>query len=394
VYEGEFMKKKWAFLSALNSAYLLCFILISLFYFLSLKQGNGGINFHFLGGGDDGQYYWSQALRVADGEHVVLTSIYPAIIGYLIKFFGIKDVIVVRFFNFLGFVLLTIVSLLVIKKIYAYRKLESQISIDGFYTSGILLLLCYCLYASLLSYTSISIYRDIWIYAIYVLSLYLSLKILIEKKYISIFFLIPVLVLLGGLRGYALISFIVSVAMCLLLAKVTVMKKRVISFILLTLIFGIYYTFFMDFRVPYINMSLRDALSYRFNGQTFFSGGSQMGIKLDESSFPKFLLNYVYSYVSNMLGPLPWQINGISSIVTFAIESCPMTIILLYIWKNRKLITPIMKYILIHSFVWIGFISVSNDNVGTATRLRVIGWILILIVFVCLYYIKKEKRTT
>jgi len=62
----------------------------------------------------------------------------------------------------------------------------------------------------------------------------------------------------------------------------------------------------MDYQIPYLKMSLGDALDYRTSASTTFSGGSQMYIDLKKKFFGTFFVNYVHSYLSNFIGPLPW----------------------------------------------------------------------------------------
>lgn len=62
-----------------------------------------------------------------------------------------------------------------------------------------------------------------------------------------------------------------------------------------------------------------------------------------------------------------------------------MIIILKFLWKKRKLLSQVQKYMLLHSCIWISLIAFSNDNIGTATRLRPVAWIPILIVFAVVY---------
>ena len=109
-----------------------------------------------------------------------------------------------------------------------------------------------------------------------------------------------------------------------------------------------------------------------------------MWINLDQPFFGIFLINYFHSYLGNLLGPLPWHIHGISTLFVFLVETIPMIIILRFLWKKRKLLSQVQKYMLLHSCIWIGLIAVSND-IGTATRLRPVAWIPILIVFAVVY---------
>lgn len=69
-----------------------------------------------------------------------------------------------------------------------------------------------------------------------------------------------------------------------------------------------------------------------------------------------------------------------------------MVIILRFIWKKRNLLTKVQNYILLHGFVWISLIGFTNDNLGTAARLRPVAWILILVVFVVVYSTSKHIK--
>lgn len=75
----------------------------------------------------------------------------------------------------------------------------------------------------------------------------------------------------------------------------------------------------------------------------------------------------------------------------FFIEALPFLFILLFLLKNRKLLSPVQSYILLHAFIWISLIAITNDNVGTATRLRPVAWLLIIIVLPILNRIAKRK---
>lgn len=133
------------------------------------------------------------------------------------------------------------------------------------------------------------------------------------------------------------------------------------------------------------DMSLGKALVYRSVFLKMHPGGSQMWISLDSSNYFLFLINYVHSYIGNLIGPLPWHISGAPTLLLFFIETIPMCIILGFLWKVKNEITEMQKYILLQGFVWIALIGVTNDNLGAAARLRAVAWILIIIVFVVAY---------
>ncbi|WP_396128520.1 hypothetical protein [Exiguobacterium mexicanum] len=71
--------------------------------------------------------------------------------------------------------------------------------------------------------------------------------------------------------------------------------------------------------------------------------------------------------------------------LVFFIEALPMTLILLFLWSRRAYVSKVQQFILMQAFVWNGLIAITNDNIGTALRLRAIAYLLILLVFVVTY---------
>lgn len=388
-WDGAVRRNNLLILSLMQLLYIFYFVLTTLIFFISFNSGYEGVTVGLFGGGDDGFLYWNLARDIASGfswEDLWIPSIYPVILGYILKFTGSSSVYTIRIFNYLGFILFTICGLKMIELIYQTNKKSSLLSKKAKDRSKIIFLLCLAFYASFIAHTVLSIYRDIWIYTFYLLSVFISLKLIFNRQNRLLWLILLILstALLGKLRGYALLSFIVCLCLYFFYIKVFKRLKKPVIFILICLLlFAIYYNFFMDFKIPYVGMSLSDALNYRQSGLDVYAGGSQMNISLHQPSFVVFLINYLHSYMGNLLGPLPWHIRGGATLAVFLLETIPMTLILIYLWKNRCNLTPMHKYLLLHALVWIAFIAVSNDNIGTATRLRVVSWEMILLVFAC-----------
>jgi len=382
-------KNKFLVLSLMQLVYIFYFTLTTLIFFISFNSGYEGVTIRIFGGGDDGFLYWDLAQSIARGfslEDLWIPSIYPIILGYVLKFTNSSSVYTIRIFNYLGFILFTICGLKMIDLIYSWNKEKNLWNIKAKNRAKIVFLLCLMFYASFVAYSVLSIYRDIWIYTFYLLSVFISLKLIFYRPRRVIWFLLLIfsVAILGKFRGYALLSFVVCLAVYFFYIKIFKKLKRPGLLVLIcVLLFAFYYSFFMDFKIPYVNMSLSDALNYRQSGLDVYAGGSQMNISLHQPSFVVFLINYLHSYMGNLLGPLPWHIRGGATLAVFFLETIPMTLILIYLWKNRCKLNTVHKYLLLHSLVWIAFIAVSNDNIGTATRLRVVAWEMILLVFAC-----------
>lgn len=375
-------QKKLQYLTIQQFTFLAYFFLTTLMFFLAMSQGNEGIEVNFFAGGD-GYFYWNQGKNVAAGEAWIRTSIYPLIIGTLMKLTGIESVYLIRVFNYIGFLLLVAFSLKLVRIQFTIDN--NKINQEYKYKAQTLLLISYLFYASLQMNINFSILRDVWIYTMYALSTFLSIKLIFYKK--NRFFHSTTLAfsvwLLGEFRGYAMLSFLLSFGIYFIYTKVKLLKKPKRLLFIGISAFALYYSFFMDFTI--LGMSLRRALNYRAASLDIYSGGSQMWISLDQSNFALFLINYVHSYVGNLIGPLPWHISGVSTLFVFLVETIPMALILRFLWKKITLLTKVQKYILLHGFVWVSLIGFTNDNLGTASRLRPIAWILILIVFVVTY---------
>lgn len=220
-------EKKFLFLSIQQLVLLFYFIVTTTIFFLALTQGNQGISIRLFGGGDDGYFYWEQAKNIASGKEAIITSIYPVILGYIIKFTGIENVYIIRMFNYFGFILLIIFTSHLIKIIFKYDK--PDINRKYIYEAKIMLLILFLFYASLQMNVNLSIYRDIWIYTLYILSTILSVKLLFQKNNRIWYFilLMPSLWLLGEFRTYALLSFIL---VCIVYFFYKIIKKLLIRF--------------------------------------------------------------------------------------------------------------------------------------------------------------------
>lgn len=381
-------RKKLKYLILLQFTIMFYFIITTTIYYLSVKEGSQGISLKLFGGGDDGHFYWKQALNVANGEPWIRTSVYPLVLGTLVKITGIQDVFIVRLFNYIGLLLLIFYSMKLLS--VQYTKEEDGINKNVKNKGKSLLLIIFIGYLSLLMNVNLSIYRDVWIYLFYTISVYLSSRLIFTKRNTGVYFLLLLLNLyiLGEFRKYAMLSFILTILFYIIYKKIV--KRPKVFLIYLILFFAIYYTFFIDFTI--LDMSLRRALTYRSVGLDGYSGGSQMWINLEQPNIVFFLINYIHSYIGNLLGPLPWHIKSGSTLLVFMMETIPMILILNFLWKKRELLDGIQKYIVLHAFVWIGLIGFTNDNIGTATRLRPVAWILILTVFVNAYIKLKKKK--
>lgn len=358
---------------------LIYFLLSTGLYFISVNSGYNGLSLPLFGGGDDGQFYYEQAMHFANGEPYIYTSMHVWVLGIILAVFNTDSVMILRLFNLLSNVLILVFSLLILRKITKEHS---------FHLAATLLVLLLTLYPSLLLNSTLSIYRDSWIYAFFLWATYLFINLVISKgkwpRIINFVVLLFVLILLGGYRKYALLSFVIGGLVYLLIILIS--KKKVSFFKIGSLLFlglSVFYLLFRNFKFPVVGLSFSDVLQYR--QANLEAGGSQMGISLDHSNILLFYANYLYSVLSNFIGPFPWQITGGSTLILMVTEGILFFFITIYLVKRIKGFSNIELFLLIQAIVWFLLISISNDNFGTGSRLRIVGWLPLFIIFVKYY---------
>lgn len=364
---------------------LLYFLLSTCFYFLSVNSGYNGLSLPLFGGGDDGQFYYEQAMKFANGEPYMYTSIHIWVLGIVLQIFQTDNVMLLRFFNYSANILILVISLLTLRKITSHKT---------FHISATILVAFLAFYPSLLLNSTLSIYRDVWIYAFFLWANYLFINLFIQKgkwpKALNFVVLVLVLLMLGGYRKYALLSFLVGTMIYLFIHLIS-KKKMSLGKIAGILFVGVtaFYIVFREFKFPVVGLSFSDVLHYR--QANLEVGGSQMGISLDHSNVLLFYGNYLYSILSNFIGPFPWQITGGSTLILMVTEGILFFFITIFLVKRVKFFSKIEVFLLIQAIVWFLLISISNDNFGTGSRLRIVGWLPLFIIF-AKYYGEKVHR--
>lgn len=188
--------------------------------------------------------------------------------------------------------------------------------------------------------------------------------------------------MLGGYRKYALLSFIIGSSIyiiLLLLGKKGGSLKRI--WLICFVGFSVCYMALRNYEFLTVGYSLQRVLEYRQLAFEGHGGGSQMGISLDQNNIILFYLNYFYSLISNVIGPFPWQITSASTLILMLTEGVIFLFISIYLFKQRKEFNNVEMYLFIQGMVWFMIISISNDDFGTGSRLRPVGWIPLLIIF-------------
>lgn len=362
----------------------------------SLSIGREGLSPLALGG-DDGEYYYDTALLIAGGQDAHLTNGYPIFLGTLMRLTGITDILFYKFLNCLAGCTTVAIAVGVFRAILKNSKFASGSSAAKTKATAIIILLV-GLYPGALWIVSGSLYRDASIYLLHLLEVYIGFRMFGERRrrYRLFWMLlgIALLVPLFALRWYAAVSVVLGMSAWLvyrLRSQMTGGRGVVATLVLLTVLgSGVIVWARFSGCAPGMENYER-YYTYRSNAMSR-EGTSNLHIDLPNASIQTVIPLFCYSFLSNALGPLPWQIEGTNMLAAFAIEVPLLSIVAIGIWRRRRYMDGAAWYLLLHAVVWLALISFSNDNIGTALRLRVLGWNILFILYGYLIFLTAKGR--
>ncbi len=379
---------------------ILIFYLIQtvIIYFIAKQFGTDGETIQLFGGGDDGAGYWQQIknnFMFGNVSYVNATKTwYVPLMSFLTRLAGVASPLIVRIANVIALIFMVIGILKIVNLI------ENELSTQLFNVKKKVLLVI-LFYPSLI-YLLFSIYRDYWIYMFMVWSVYCGAKWIVNHDIFSLVQFIICIFFLYHFRGYAAAAVLLSIIISKVFINKSLKSIKRIMYIGLFFLF-VWYTFLISFEVPYLNMSLFNAIKYREGlyliGNQYLalrSGGSDFGLPFSTNFFPVFIIQYIYSILVNFAGPFIWQIKSIGTMMGFAESVFIISVLINYFkidrWKRTKILSEskVLRVLLIQSIVWFSAIGLTNKNLGTAIRLRVPGILFFLIIVFTIGYVARK----
>lgn len=378
--------------------YLLQTVII---YFIAKQYGTDGETIQLFGGGDDGAGYWQQIknnFMYGNVSYINATKTwYVPLMSFLVQLAGVSSPLVVRVANIIALVFMVIGVLKIINLI------ENELSIQLFSVKKKMLLVIF-FYPSLI-FLTFSIYRDYWIYMFMVWSVYFGSRWILSSSALSFIQFVICIFLLYHFRGYAAAAVLLSI----LISRIIINKssKSIRSSIYIGLVFFfVWYTFFINFNVPYLKLSLLNAIKYRdglylVGGQylALRSGNSDFGMPFSADFFPLFIIQYVYSILVNFAGPFVWQVKSMGTLLGF-VESIFIVLVMFNYfkiekWQRNKIFadSKVLRILFIQSIIWFSAIGLTNKNLGTAIRLRVPGILFVLIIVFTIGYVVRKTNS-
>ena len=236
-------------------------------------------------------------------------------------------------------------------------------------------------YPSMFFYT-LDIYRETLMFTVLLICLWIYKKILQTDRFTNVitrykvsytfYFLIylSLAYFLYLLRPYLGFALVLTPLVYLILSKT---KKYIKTWV---------FVYFLALILVKINGGFNEILLYR---ERFEQGGSTLGIKLYDKSAIMFLFYYFYSFLAQLFGLFLVNVN---SVIVFIFETIPFFLAFTYLLKNRKFMNKfavfLLTFFVIYTTIWL----LGNDNLGTATRLRIPSY---LVVFASMFIVYQTK---
>ena len=328
--------------------------LFKLFFFVLIKNDLIIID---LGGGADSVYYDDYAL----GQMNYATSTWPIILRYLNDLGLYSREFISYIFLFLN---IFYIPQLTCKLANLSFKKDQKYYLYVF-------LLC-TIYPTMFFFT-FDIYRDIFMVFVFLIGCLFVKKSLESTGFLWFFFFMIAAIIIGfvllGLRPYLGYSFLLS----LVLWKVRFTKKRIVWLGLLYII--------VLFVANYVGI-LVYLTDYR-SGFEELEGGSNLG--LDFSNPTMFVPNIILSFLGQMLG---LYVTNPFAVILLLIETIPFLFMLVYVSKNIRLADSFVRFLIVFFILYASVWLISNDNLGTAVRLRMYNYLAVYISFFCIFKIK------
>lgn len=356
----------------------------------SLDTGFGG--FYPLQSGHDDILYWDLAIQIQNGVFPdVLPSSYPLVLAALFSVTGqnlLLGKLLNVFIDSLTVFFAVLLSNELVRKDILIKKNRNRVAnLTGLFLS---------LYPSTIFYST-QLIRDPLIVFLGIINLYLSVFALKTQKLAIWLFWCVSLLATYSLRPYAAASLVISFLLYLLLIWKTKLSRKLLVLLLAFIICALA-PYFLGQGFFAINWIVQAANIDEISTQrevAYSTGGSSTGITIDYSNPISFIITYVPSFLTAIIGPFPWQLNGAALIAlpeAFCMWGIQYKLWLSFSKKTDKFQIREEGLLLISALVSTATFSLFSDNIGANTRLRLLSWISLLVYSSVMFGKRKEVR--
>ncbi len=304
--------------------------------------------------GGDADFYDDFAQGCYSDGHTA--SVWPIFLNYLSSLGFYSRQIV----SWVLFVLATLIIPFLIASLLPRTKNATYGEITYWHVAVIV-----SLYPTLFAY-SFDIYRDVPIIFIFGACLLLARDICMKwdiTNLVKIVCFLSLTYMLYSLRDYLGFSLVAAT----LLFSIYRLRMNLAS-----LFFG-----YLGILLMSHYLGLFDPLLQYRSRDVFIGGGSTLGIKLISTNSFEFIAGYLSSVLLQLLG---LYLTSIKALFVFVLETLSFIAGCYYIVKNRKYMTPFLWWLVFISVAYGTIWIMGNDNLGTAVRLRMYNYLIVLIV--------------
>jgi hypothetical protein len=229
-----------------------------------------------------------------------------------------------------------------------------------------------------LIYLSTDIYRDLLMLVIFLyLAVYIRNFPTVNHSR-GVFFKVLCVFLGGGvlyyLRPYLGFSFLVSfVFVYFYFPRIYGFKLLAYLLFYFILLLGLFLYGFLDRIIA-------------FRGESGFDyGASSFGLSLMGQDAIGFFKSFFISFMYQVFG---FYYSGFRSITIMVFETIPFLYALIYLLRNRRYIDRFGTWLLVFSLLYSTIFVLGNDNLGTASRLRIFIYVSIFVAALRIYLLK------
>jgi hypothetical protein len=347
-------------------------VVVVTFHVWSLSVGRGGLGPVVIGG-DDGDLYLYVAEYIANTGVAPAYGVYvwPVLVGEIMAVTGIRGTLVFKAILFVASLLGAWVGVRLLRRLSADVLRRPAPAFAEVVVAGALVL-----FPSTLWIASYSIYRDAVIYALAVVAVYAAYEVLVGRKRAYLLLFVPTVWALFQFRWYAAVA--VGVGALLWFPLTGGLRRDALRRLAgVAAVGGVF--------AAAVQFGLIGEIQEVIVAREYFEivgGGSNIGVSYSRSNVATWPFLFLYSFASNVLGPLPNQISGFNTVVGFVLEIPLLSFVLWRVARSPVTRQPGPLLLVSVAVCWFVLIAIYNDNVGTALRLRVFGYQFLFLVAV------------
>jgi len=350
-------------------AFWIRFVVLLAVHLYSVNTGFEG--FYPLVSGHDDRYYYAVALSVAEGRKIdAPPNAYPFFLGFVFRVLG-PSLLLAKAVNALFGALGVVLGVLLAERLCPWHgypwSLRRPAHLAGIFLS---------FYPSAVFYST-QLLKDGAIWALGLALLYWGIVFLQKPSARWLLVVAVASSLLWFLRPYTVIAFWIALVLPLAVLR---HPRLLIGFVVVAIAVP-WAMGFGPLGLGYLGPLLNPERLSQFREQVYGVGGSSLGLVLDPARPLAFALGWMYSFVTVLLGPFPWQINSLLEAVALG-EALVMWLLAIF-WLPgvmRLLYRPSFAEIpLFFGLVLAGGVALFSDNIGANTRLRLLIWASLMV---------------